>query len=105
MAMKRDAAPAGQLPGGVAAPRAGFLEGLGALYAFLVETSWEDGKKRETATLTLFAEDGLWKWCLHDRDSGRTGWVSDRDPLKALAILDGDLALNAVDWRKRQKSR
>jgi hypothetical protein len=72
-----------------------------ALSEYLTLDRWEDGTERETATLLLFAEDGLWKACLHDRAEGRTAWVSSGTVTGLLERLEEGCASDDLEWRKR----
>ena len=71
-----------------------------ALWEFLVEPPPKGKGTGQTATLTLFMEDGWCKLCLNDRDSGATGWASGRSVLEAAAALEGQLAGGTLDWRR-----
>jgi len=71
-----------------------------AVWEHLTESAWASGKPRTTSTLMVFAEDGLFKLCLHDRSSGRTAWLSGPSLTAALISLERGLEENTVEWRK-----
>lgn len=82
-----------------------FLQGLPTLYEYLAGSQWEDGKSRETSTLLIFCEDGLWKCCLNDRATQRTAWHSAASFQALLSELEAGLCTQQLGWRKRQKGR
>lgn len=74
------------------------------LYPMLVEMvtarSYGDGSPRVPATLTIFAEMGVWKLCLNDKDTARTAWVSSPGLVSAIERLEAQLASDSCEWRK-----
>lgn len=92
------ASPPGGQGGGMVA--SAFGEGYPALWEYLTLAAWDDGKPRQTATLTVFCEEGVVKLCLNDRDQDRSGWVSAATVETALERLDADLREDEVDWRR-----
>jgi hypothetical protein len=65
----------------------------------VVEPRYADGSSRVTASLLIFAEDGLFKVCLNDRDCMRSAWATGRTPEAALDALDAALRSDRVEWR------
>jgi len=63
-------------PGDPRALDPAFLSVFPALHEYLTATSYPDGQPRRTASLTMFAEEGLWKACLSDRDTEQSLFVS-----------------------------
>jgi len=71
-----------------------------ALFAFLVEDSWEDGSAREPGTLMLMFGDGLLKVWLHDKNgSGCSCWLSGEALEDVLAGADNVIASGNGEWR------
>lgn len=70
-----------------------------ALSEFLTARLFDDGSERETATLLLFAVDGVWKVCLNDRAEGRVAFVSGATTASAMATLDTQLEDGTVEWK------
>jgi hypothetical protein len=70
-----------------------------AIHEFLTLAD-EAGKKRETSTLTLFADGPACKVILNDRDKGFVLWVSAASWREALMVLEADLVSGSADWRK-----
>jgi len=64
-------------------------------------TQWTDGSPRITSTMTLFHEEGLWKACLNDRASDRTGWIASDTVQGLVEQLEQALAGDRLDWRRR----
>lgn len=96
--IKRSPKP-GTTKGEPGAPSDGWLEFYAGLQEFLTMTAWEDGAVRQTGTLMLLAEGGLWKLWIHDRDGKRSVWISGQSveavTQKAEDIVQGGPA----DWR------
>ncbi len=71
-----------------------------ALFAFLVEATWDDGSPRETGTVMLLSGDGLVKLWLHDRNGvGSSAWASGEALEDALAAADDLIASGGGEWR------
>lgn len=70
-----------------------------ALWEQLTDVAWDDGSERRPSTLLLFFSDGVWKACLNDKESERTGWIAGHTLSELLSSLDKALAGNKVDWR------
>lgn len=70
------------------------------LAAYLSDTTWDDGKKRETATLTLFVDDGCLKACLSDRATARIAFVTETTLQGLLDVLQEGLEDDSIEWRK-----
>jgi hypothetical protein len=76
-----------------------------AIMLLLTATVDDDGKPRQTATLTIVCEDGLFKGGLRDRDANASLWRSGAT-LKALfTSLESQLQSGAAEWRNNEKSR
>jgi hypothetical protein len=71
-----------------------------ALWEYLTSTKYPDGGARQTSTLLLFVEDGVWKACLKDRDTGRSLWIASGSPTEAMTDLELTLAAGDAEWRK-----
>jgi hypothetical protein len=77
------------------------MKAFPTLHAYLADTTWETGEERETATLTLFVEEGVFKACLNDRASGRSAWVSGHAFQALLKTLEAGLATDEIVWRRK----
>jgi len=60
------------------------------------------GEFRETASLTVFCEDGMFKVCLSDRESGATLWASSATFQGTLDALEATLGKDEPGWRVRK---
>lgn len=77
-----------------------WLEKLAPVVAdFLLTARWDDGKERETSSLTIVVQDGLWKLCLSDRDASKKLWASGETLTKALKNLEERVTDPKPDWR------
>lgn len=72
-----------------------------ALYEYLSLSEFPEGGRRETATLMVLMEDGLYKACLNDRANDRSAWVSGDTFDRVLIRLEAILATDTAEWRKR----
>jgi hypothetical protein len=85
---------------------AGFAMGSRpALCSVLFDRAYQDGTKRTTSTLLLFADGHTLKGCLKDRDSEETAWVSAETLEGLLDALEVGLQESRLDWRKDGKRR
>lgn len=94
---RSNALPSGK--SGLAATDHDLNERCPASHEWLAEQSWEEGKPRKTGTMMIFAEQGRWKACLHDRDQKRTCFVSAATLMALLGAVEDVLANGGGDWR------
>jgi hypothetical protein len=66
---------------------------------FLTQQLWEDGSARETGTLSISAEDSVWKGCLRDRAQGVFCFLSGKTPGALLEALEKGLTNDSLPWR------
>lgn len=89
--------------GGAGSPAA-HDEDLGAscpaLHDYLTATVGPGGVSRKPSSLTVFAEDGVFKGVLSERDEGLSLWASSDTVAGLLGALDGLLQAVTVPWRK-----
>jgi hypothetical protein len=71
------------------------------LYALMTETSTDGKTKRQTSSVTLFTQDGMWKACVVEKDADVSLFGSADTFLGALANLEARLDAPIVDWRDR----
>lgn len=69
------------------------------LVEFLTRLTWEGSEKRKTGTVMVLAEGGVWKAWVHDRDGGRSGWVSAGSLYDLVNVLETALAEDSLTWR------
>lgn len=72
------------------------------LVEFLTEERWEDGAPRETGTVTIMADGGMWKCSIRDRAQGFYAFLSGKTPGDLLAGLERHLLGDSLDWRVDQ---
>lgn len=70
------------------------------LSEYLLLRNFDDGSERETATLLVFAAEGLWKCCLNDRAEEKTLWASGTTYSDALTALESMLSGGGAEWRR-----
>lgn len=70
-----------------------------ALFEYLTAATYPDGSQRQTSSLTLFSEDGLFKACLSDRDQGLNLFVSETKLLACFEALELLLGDDNTPWR------
>jgi hypothetical protein len=72
------------------------------LVEFLSTPVYDDGTRRETGTILIFFEEGLWKCCVRDRDNGRVCFLSAQTLCGLLGRVSVGLSEDALDWRKEK---
>lgn len=70
-----------------------------ATVEWLTVRQWEDGSKRQTGTVMVLAEDGVWKAWLHDRDGARSCWLSAGGLIDLAALIELTLETGEGSWR------
>lgn len=92
---------------GAWSPSSGILSKCPGITEYLSKSLYEDGKPRQTSTLTVFIEGGMVKVALNDRDVERSSYMSGEGLEDALRSLEKHLVEEKVDWRawggKRKK--
>jgi hypothetical protein len=71
------------------------------LLEFLCVVKWEDGSVRQSGTVTLMAEDGLFKAAMNDRDAGVSCFVSGKSPGSLLEAMEKGLVTGSLEWRRK----
>lgn len=70
------------------------------LIELMTSTVKVNGRRRQVSTLTILAEDGVFKVGLRDRDNAVSLWVSGDGVLGALEAIERALNERPVAWRK-----
>ncbi len=83
---------------------AAFAKDYPTLYEHLTATTWEDGTARIPSSIIMFAEEGMLKACLSERNDQMSLWASGNGLKGVLKALEGALNTPAPQWRK-QKSQ
>lgn len=89
----------GGLAGG-AFPDAKFAKQYPALFEYMTVSQWPEGGDRKPCSLTLFAEDGVLKGCVSEKNDGLVLFGTGRTLEALLAALEGLLAGPDTPWRK-----
>lgn len=71
-------------------------------HALMTERLNHDGKPRQVCTLLIFADEGMWKGCLSERDHGLVLWATGDSVPDMLVNLEERLNADTVDWRVKQ---
>jgi len=72
-----------------------------ALHEYLTVGELPGGEVRQTSTVTIFTEGGLWKACLSERDAEATLFASGDTVESCLDNLEERLKAPHVDWRRK----
>lgn len=72
------------------------------LWEFFTETTFDDGSRRDTPSMTVFLDAGLLKACLNDKSQGLIAFCTGSSLTAILAAFDEGLAADTLDWRKAQ---
>lgn len=76
-----------------------FQERFAAIVEWTTSTEFPEGGERQTATVMILSEDGVYKCCLNDRQNSRSLWVSGPSLLDALDALEAILRAGTGEWR------
>lgn len=103
MSMKRGKrSGSGGGTGGVPDCSCEFATAYPTLAAFLSEGTWEDGAPRETGTITLLWEEGLWKAALNNRDASQSAFVSGRTLGALFEAVEKGIYDDELEWRTKK---
>jgi len=105
MALQRRQAAKAAAADGFAAADPDVAKWAPTLVEWLTLLAWEGGDKRKTGTVMLLAENGVWKAWVHDRDGGRSAWVSGGSLLDLVDAVERGIADDSLTWRDDAKGR
>lgn len=74
-----------------------------ALVEFMTLEAFDDGQLRQTTTVLLFSESGVYKACVSDRDGGRVAFVTAGGLVSLLDAVEAGLQQSSLDWRPARK--
>jgi len=69
------------------------------LFAHLVDDQWDDGAERETSTVLIFVDGGLYKGWLNDRACARSLWAAGATLQGLLDAIEAALGDDKTSWR------
>lgn len=76
-----------------------FREAYPTLWDHLTQDRWEDGTARQTSSMLLFRDGGVFKVMFRDKDAGACLWIAVQSPLNAFDALEAALCDPRADWR------
>lgn len=77
-----------------------FAQKYPAVFEYMTAINDPDGRPRRTATLTISAEEGVWKACLNDRETGYQLFVTSPLSETIFERLEAILASPEPHWRR-----
>lgn len=89
--------PQGPTPQDIKASR--LAQTYPCLFEYLTLTRWEDGAARQTASVSVFFDEGRLKACLSDREMGRIAFVAGYTLEDLLRSIEEGLLSASLDWR------
>jgi hypothetical protein len=69
------------------------------LWDHLTQKRWDDGSARQTSSLLLFEQDGVFKAMLRDREAALCLWVAAQGFFAVFEALEAALCDPAAEWR------
>lgn len=63
------------------------------------------GKDREVGTFTFFAQDGMFKMALNDKESGLVCFLSSKTVSGVLGVAEAGLKAGTLEWRETKYRR
>jgi hypothetical protein len=100
---KKPPVVAGQKDGGADPSDDKFKKNYPTLFEYMASSSWPDGEVRKRSSLVIFAEDGMFKGCLGERDLNMQLWGASTTLLGVLEALEGRLTEDRPEWRAAKK--
>lgn len=93
----------GSAAAGPSASDADLAAAFPTLHEFLTLPTLSDGTPRQTSTLLLFTDGGLWKAVLNERDAELSLWATAESLQGLYAELEARLTAPVVDWRSKPR--
>jgi hypothetical protein len=104
MGFLRKAGPQGSLSGSCLEAQDTELQATRpALHEFLTRQLDDDGNPRETATLLIFCQEGMFKGCLNDRATAGHLWAAGTLLSELLDVLEERLRDPKAEWRQSKE--
>lgn len=97
--MKRPESSGSDKPRGGGCPDPRLKKTCPNVVEYMTDSAWEDGKPRDTSTLTVFLEDGMVKVALNDRACSRSLYASSDTLEGAIGALEQRLREQSPEWR------
>jgi len=69
------------------------------LFEHLTQVVWPDGTVRQTSSLSLFADGGMVKCVLKDREAGLCLWAASKSFQELFGVVESLLNDPAAEWR------
>lgn len=83
----------------------GFAGSYPILWSYLTQNRWQDGSPRLTSSLLLFADDGVLKAMLRDREAGLCLWIAGATVSGLFDALEAAVSDAKADWRQDRQSK
>lgn len=80
-----------------------FVKKYPSLAEGMCDPWWEDGKPRDTWTLTIRIDRESVNLCLNDKQSGQGAYTTGGTLSEALELLNGALKAGTLAWRRWKK--
>lgn len=84
-------------------PTKGMMENYPALFAYLTDDQYDDGSRRQRASLLIMADGQVWKGWLNDKDTGRSLWLAGETIEQLLDSMETHLTDGTATWRQDTK--
>jgi len=80
-----------------------FAKRCPTLFAYLTDDMWEDGAERETSTMLVMVDGGIYKAWLNDRALRRSLWAAGATLQGLMDALNAALEDEKAGWRATQQ--
>jgi len=91
---------------GAEKPLAGaFLSDYPTVWSYLTDSKWDDGSRRERATILIVADGGVVKLWLGDKACNRSCWTTGESLEQAFTILEEQLSTSSAAWRPMENKQ
>jgi len=72
------------------------------LHAFLLDTTYEDGKPRLPGTMAISVKGGVLAIALNDNDNNRTAWINMGTWAEGIFMANQAICSAETDWKARK---
>lgn len=98
--LRRKVSPNDPAGTGAAPPDSDFEKKYPLLWQFLTETRWDEKTPRETGSVLIFVQEGVWKAMVKDKDSGEIAFVSKNTFKTLMEAIERGFVEEKLDWRQ-----
>jgi len=74
------------------------------IFGFLTETKYDDGKPRQTGSISIFTQLGVLKASISDKDNGQVAYVEALTLHELIELVERAICDDSTEWKASRKT-